>query len=263
MTITNPVFHRKFFSELRLPPCHKDNRTDLTLRIKVGFAFLDGPAKPLRGEPFDTIPWTPGTQTHFSARFKQVVEKAWSNKFYIEFPDQSDPQQALPALDYAQFVNPKSKDGKQPYVTCHLAIDVVTEHPHLALMVYRIAPFQGRFGAFTWPEKPDQIGVIQMGDRAVRSEFTRARHDWHLYRQIAAAHEVGHFLGNEHVNASDPQCLAGSPNAPICYGADPYERRDMMGDGHRVGVGLAGYWLQAMRLHTGNPNWAAVNKRPR
>jgi hypothetical protein len=70
------------------------------------------------------------------------------------------------------------------------------------------------------------------------------------------------MLGLGHVNADAPVCRR-DPNADICYGEHPRQRRDIMGAGTVVHGGHARRWLEAIRLHTRHEHgWRATHVEP-
>ena len=260
MPVTYSIKTAAFDSELGAQPDPKDNATTLTVVLRLEVTAIDArTAQDLDGKIFRAKAWSDGEVRQYLADFKKTVQDCWSNQFFIMFPDPGNPLEAMSAVDFQRFVHPLQKE-KKPYLTCNLLIRFTDKNGHARVNILNLVPGQGRFhGRITRaPGSPD---TVTLGNDAV-TVFTQQFGPRDEYSQIPAAHEVGHLLGLDHVNAKHPQCKIDK-NAEICYGGTPYERNDIMGVGWAVTGDHAKTWLKAIALHTGHEKgWTASHLSP-
>ncbi|MCH2201847.1 MAG: hypothetical protein MK102_07745 [Fuerstiella sp.] len=225
------------------PPSCTDRPTNN--RISIGTDW----ANDLHGRVFRINQWGSSAFQHFRTRFKREVEQAWNKRIFILFPDQTNRNQALNPTDYRSLQNLSLIGRKPPFLRCRLRIDLVphTTRHHALMHVLNVASGQScQFQAFVGR----RAGGVDEG---------------FLTNQCSArtlAHETGHLLGLDHVNADDPRCR-NNRHASICYGETERERRDVMGTGTVVHGGHARRWLEAIRQHTRHqPGWQATHIDP-
>ena len=229
-------------------------------QIKTGFV-ADGSKEQTK---FAAESWMRRDFAKYKADFKRLVELSWNNQIILLPPE--DPKDGLSDADYMDLVaNPRLP----AYVECSLAIRFVDNlgSANAAIQVVhlqrqddptvnrRVMPMPGEeeFRSFAW--------LITNED--IHRRTAQAGYRWPNIRtsQIAAAHEVGHWLGRptplgsldrfvKHIDA-DKFDKTGSDYDDLQYGGTPGHFASLMGGGSLATEYDAAPWLNRVGLHTG------------
>ncbi len=230
--------------------------------ISGGRASLDGQEVAFEREDGSEIvltTWPRGEFAPWCADYECVVQDGWNNKIWL-----------VPSGPWAGAIPDPTGSGLTlvPAVRCCLNIELVTsgEHVHCDVAHLALSHAAGGFRTSTAPV-PDAAGrlqrVLQRMDcfppgsggrlKADNLDLTPKRGT----NQIAALHEMGHYLGLHHVNHGGP----GDP-----YGTDAGQRKSLMGAGTEIRSAHGWPWLNRLRQHSltvSSGRWGAVTVRPR
>lgn len=226
--------------------------------MKKGFVF-DGDNPPTR---FAARRWMRGEFEDFKATFKRVVELSWNNQIVMLPPD--DPADGLDDAQYLEFVS-------NPNIAAHavgsLKIILVEDlaHANVAMQVVRLdrdenvyagkrfvmaLPGEGEFRSWAWTITNEDV---------FRKTTTSYRWPNVTMSQIAAAHEIGHWLGRpvalgdmdryvEHIDAKKyPKTHPDYDE--LQYGGTASRRLSLSGVGSLVTEYDARPWLNRIRRH--------------
>jgi hypothetical protein len=244
-----------------------ENASTLTIILRITFMMLN-PAEKVRkikdhsGREFNILPWADADFRHYVAEFKESVETTWNDKIFILVPDPNDPTIALPKADYDAFQHrdKRIRERYPPFIRCALEIVPMKEETgsHASFYIVRLPPGSPVFGSYTHQKTKTGRDHNLLTNQDV--EIRKREDEDDLYYQTAS-HEVGHMLGLHHINRQAAACLDG--NEEICYGATPYQARDIMGKGMGVDADSAGPWLDCIGELTSHPDgWKASHLSP-
>jgi hypothetical protein len=200
----------------------------------------------------------------YKADFKRVVELSWNNQIILLPPE--DPKDGLSNADYLALVG----NSRMPaHVECSLTIGFVDNlgSANAAIQVVhlqrtddptinrRVMPMPGEeeFRSFAW--------LITNED--IHRRTTSGGYRWPHMRiaQVAAAHEVGHWLGRPtplgnadrfvgHIDG-DKYAKTDPDYDELQYGGTAGHYASLMGGGSLATEYDAAPWLNRVRRHTG------------
>ena len=233
---------------------------DTRAQVKTGFV-ADGSKEQTK---FAAKSWMRRDFAKYKADFKRVVELSWNNQIILVPPE--EPKDGLSDADYMDLVaNPRMP----AHVECSLTIRFVDNlgSANAAIQVVHLKreddpainrtvmplPGQEEFRSFAW--------LITNED--LHRKAGLSGHRWPNIRttQIAAAHEVGHWLGRptplgnldryvEHIDAS--KYAKDNPDYDeLQYGGTAGHYASLMGGGSLATEYDAAPWLNRVRRHTG------------
>ncbi len=196
--------------------------------------------------------WLVKEFNEFKITFKRMVELSWNNQMILLPPNEIKDGDGLTDRDYLQFVG---KPEVPAHIRCALDIQLMPLGP--APVVIEAARLDTR-----------QDHRFRSFQRLITNEdveFTTSR-DYHwpslAINQVAAAHEVGHWLGGvgsktdenrylQHVDAEYCSTLPEDQKDDECeYGHTGGKRIAMMGAGTLVTEYEARPWLTRIQRHT-------------
>ena len=233
----------------------------LTLRIRMrlrqvgatDYAWTDenGVAQTTR-----TIEWDDGRAiSWFRDRLKSVVEEAWSGRIYLR-PNKewAGSQTYVDSLqDHVRLA---------PSIQCRLVLDLDfgSRTPHVTVNVVRLPRDEnGRPTGFARSNMhaPYSINAVQrfcswhfglaIGNLDTGDVLPKSS------GQIAAAHEIGHYIGLAHVNAREARRRGLDPNGTLAYCGSAHQASDLMGGGTEVVPWHAYPWCRRLRRHLTGP----------
>lgn len=232
---------------------------DTPQQIRTGFV-VDGSKEQTK---FAAQSWMRRDFAQYKADFKRVVEMSWNNQIILLPPE--DPKDGLSDADYRALVaNPRMP----AHVECSLAIRFVDSvgSANAAIQVVhlkraddptvnrRIMPLPGEeeFRSFAWLITNEDIH---------RKKTSDYRWPNLPMSQIAAAHEVGHWLGRptplgnldryvDHIDANKYDKTAKDYDE-LQYGGTAGHYASLMGGGSIATEYDAAPWLNRVRRHTG------------
>lgn len=180
----------------------------------------------------------------FKIKFKRMVELAWNNQLILLPPDGSAPAATISDDTFRDFVSGRTVAA---HVRCGLEIELVSTANkkgfHAWIEAVRLAkPAAGAFRSYAVRITNEDVDFSTSGS----------------LRQIAAAHEVGHWLGKP-VGMTEPDRFL--PHVDPEYGRTLGKRMAMMGMGSLVtSFEAAPFLLRAVR-HTGlMTGWGVMHR---
>jgi len=250
------------------------------LNLVFSTHLADSPAQFRRGTvtdgnglAFRGRSWLRAEFDRYRVRFKQAVEASWNNQLILIPPD--DPRDGLTDAEYRDdYIGDPAKPA---HVECALQVDLVNANPNAAMQVLRLDrdepkgfrrqsaipdPEHGPFRPYAWLiTNEDVFPTITRDYRWPSLTFS----------QVAAAHELGHWLGRPARLGTEERMLMhveydkhpkDDPDfAEEQYGTKPGTYGAMMGAGSMVTDYEAAAWLNRMRRHSGALfGWQAIHR---
>lgn len=228
---------------------------NLYIIIKVYMNRYDPPGgsgtvQDVGGTSRNVVSWSSDSEFRaYCQNFKRVVENAWNNKLWM-----------IPSRDWgANYLS------YRPNVRCCMRISLESSagNAHLNIRCVKLAASETSHRSSM--SRRTHRGFLDNLD-VQSSDNTTNLLPGITFSQIAAAHEIGHYLGLSHVN--NPSCIQQdiSTNQSQCYGGTHHQANDIMGRGMRVEAWHARPWRnrinQHLRLRNKLPNWRATRHRP-
>ncbi len=203
--------------------------------------------------------WPDDEWRQFKSQFKPTIENAFNDKLWLT-PDR------FWGADFPYNRSPTHR----PNVRCCLTIQPVAtaSEAHLRIScvhtVHTLSFTQGAFGGFRsnmmvsdWRSHLARALGLQQTDGLLNQDDLRAARTVVAPSQTTAVHELGHYLGLNHVN--------GLTNDLIGYGANRHQQDDLMGGGNRVENWHAFPWTKRIANHLINDcrstRWQASRHR--
>jgi len=262
----------RYDSELLTARVNAMRNADLVLIIRV---FYD-PYHPAGGHGQITDAWNqqvPVVSWSSTAQFddwcdqcEEAAEGTWNDKLWL-----------VPSSTWGYDWPPSGEPTHRPNVKCGLDLRRTRDRnqAHLRLRCYRLAAgaaYRSSMCAASAYQAPMCVhdphrGYFDDAD-ALPTQYFGASGDSHF--QVTIAHEIGHWLGLNHVNQGGAGCVVGGET--ICYGSTSRQREDVMGMGSRVEAWHALPWKRRIGQHVlyGDPEWLrqelhwhATSARPR
>jgi hypothetical protein len=259
-----------------LPPKMRDMiwRPRINTAIKTHIAnspsdIRRGVIKDADGEPFTARSWMKSEFDNYKRTFKRVVELTWNNQIILLPP--SDARYGLSDEDYDELIQSPRIPA---HVVCTLEIQFVdSSTANAQIRVARLdrEPSKQRVLMSRIGEGPFRSYALLLTNEDVeRSDTTSYRWPSIRMSQIAAAHEIGHWLGNptplttdrfrEHVDTDKP-FPADMEKDEAGYGIVPGRRAAIMGTGSLATAFEAEPWLDRIGKHSkGSTGWRFLHR---
>jgi hypothetical protein len=199
--------------------------------------------------------WLMHEWTAFKTRFKQMVEMSWNNQMIL-LPADSKAAGKSNGHDYHQLIsNPRAP----AYVECALDVDVSSSPGgHAEIEVVHLVDAR----------RPFRSWMRRITDTDVEFETSHMKKwpDRKIF-QVAAAHEIGHWLRDlnkhhfEHVDRAYAMTLPKDEQDDAEYGHVLGNRVAMMGAGNLCTEHEARPWLGRIRQHFGSiSGWTFMHR---
>lgn len=209
-----------------------------------------GTVRDVGGTSRNVVSWSSDSEfSAFCQNFKRVVENAWNNKLWM-----------IPSCDWgANYLS------YRPNVRCCMCIRLESSagNAHLSIRCVKLAASESMHrSSMSRRTHRGYLDDLDVQPRDITTNILPGS----TFRQTAAAHEIGHYLGLSHVN--NPSCIQQniSTNLPQCYGGNHHQSDDIMGRGMRVEEWHARPWKnrinQHLRISNKLPRWEASRHRP-
>ncbi len=239
-----------FNSVLSVSPRDGDGYATLDIRVATYLNpyRLDEAEEIVKQDERDVVlvRWSPQEWERWKRRFKEVVEFGWNNKLWL-----------VP-------IEPPSivwRGARYPNIRCQLTIGFVSrpDHAHMNCTVVRLRDDM----TFSRSEmRMDTFGgrlqsIFDSEDGYLDHLDLDARKDPMARGQIPAVHEMGHYLGLDHVNA---KAARRDPDKYDGYGRG-YQKSDVMGRGMRFDAWHAYPWIRRIKHHFLDDPIGAVSDR--
>lgn len=204
--------------------------------------------------------WTPAEWESFTIGFKREVEDIlnwpsmglWLQPSSLGLPDSRD--------ELAQFMSRRPLSPRfRPTVQCGLSVTLmptIGNHTHVTYKVLRLQEGEPEFREYTDNTRNLQDGGV-LTNRSLMPWPPRFGHRPHS----AVAHEIGHVLNLDHIDAHNPKCIHG--NELPCVGFGTPLQGNLMGMGNFVTTANAMPWLRAIYRLTSWTTWNATTTIPR
>ncbi len=229
------VNSRWFNSLLRTSPRDGDGYATLDIRIAT---YLN-PYQPADAEETVNqdkqkvvlVQWSSEEWERWKSRFKMVVESNWNNKLWL-----------VPIESRSVVWN----GARYPNIRCQLTIELMPqpEHAHMNCTVVRLRDDM-EFSRSSMRLGGYRVNVDKKADGYLDHKDLDPRDDSAARGQIPVVHEVGHYLGLDHVNAA---AARRNPDQYDGYGKG-YQGSDVMGGGMRFDRWHASPWIHRIKLH--------------
>ena len=195
--------------------------------------------------------WRSTQWRRFKIDFKRQVERIWN----VLWARPVDGNEDL-WMQYLIATTPKAKNLiviPPLKLALNLKIVDLPSEADLKILCLNTTRFFRSWSFFSW-EAGGNIAMLDRND--VHMERPADRYG--SRRFLAAAHEIGHYLGFHHVAANIPGNPHPAPkgtktNNDAEYGTTGRQRRNVMGDGARVEPWNAAPWLNHIHRHFSGP----------
>jgi len=197
-----------------------------------------GPVRDMNGMPFWCCTWLESEFNGFAIKFKKMVELSWNNQLILLPKARTGFIGEMSDAAYREFIG---RPDVPAHVECSMDIqlsDVLTlntgRSPHVVMDVVRLQhPAGGQFRSYQF---------------LITNEDLEFRRTTRSLLQVAAAHEIGHWLGSP-VPVTDIRRYV--PHADDDYGRTILGKgMALMNAGQLVTEFEARPWLERVRLHT-------------
>jgi hypothetical protein len=207
-----------------------------------------GPVADANGQPVLCRSWVASEWTEFTKRFKHTVENAWNNQMRFIPIELGGPKGTLTDADFRRLIgNPKVA----AHVDGVLEIDLQATGAHAMIEVAHLET----------PKTSFVQRMTRVSDECVQAGvqiFTAgaARGITGQTNQIAAAHEVGHWLRDPgqdllpHIDQAYADTLPAEERNEVSYGKNLSNFYGIMGGGSLATPYEARPWLSRLSEHT-------------
>jgi hypothetical protein len=197
--------------------------------------------------------WTEAEFNSFKITFKRMVELSWNNQLFLVPPDNGPDDHGLSDDDYLKFV---SSPKVPAHVECALDVELMPALRSSEAVIEAVRLVKRENHTFhSWQHMITNEDIEFQSRRDSRWPSLG-------FHQIAAAHEVGHWLAGP-APLTDPQRYLPHIDSEYCsklpgyqvnddcdYGHTPSKRAGIMGDGNLVTEYEAKPWLYRMMRHS-------------
>jgi hypothetical protein len=196
-----------------------------------------GTVRDMDGMPFSCCTWLEADFNAFAIKFKKMVELSWNNQLILLPPARTGFIGEMSDAAYREFIG---KPDIPAHVECRMDIqlsNVFAPHgraPHVVMDVVRLQnPAGGKFRSYQF---------------LITNEDVEFRSTTRSLLQVAAAHEIGHWLGSP-VPVTDIRRYVPHPDED--YGRTILGKAmALMNAGQLLTEFEARPWLERVRLHT-------------
>jgi hypothetical protein len=159
------------------------------------------------------LPWTPKEWSIWAYRFKSIIERSWSEKFWLTTPA------SLSELEVAA-----GGSKRRVQLHCVLRVDIANAaSAHHKIKVVKTNAPPGSFPSNSTMYAKQDVNVELPATHGWPKPFT------------AVVHEIGHTLGLHH------SCEQTTPSAPYCALTDPASN-EVMAQGNELRPAYATPW---------------------
>ena len=197
--------------------------------------------------------WLVPEWNRFKIEFKRVVERSWNNQMFLLPPEGKDGD-ALSDADYRQLIgNPRIA----AHVECALDIELMPATAALTRRRFDLAHAQIEVVHLAEPGHPfrQEMHLISNESTQFKAHYNAKWPGVSTY-QVAAAHEVGHWLHSlaqtyfEHIDEEYANTLPPAQQDDAQYGHVLGKRVAQMGAGNLATQHEAKPWLERIARHT-------------
>ena len=235
-----------------IPPAHLAHSMESVRRGNV----VDANSTPVRCRSWLASEWV-----EFTKRFKQSVEHAWNNQMVFLPIGEGPPDDSLSDKDYRSLI---SSPKVHAHVTGALEINLLPMN-QIGHAVIEVAHLEE-------PNTDFRDRMNRITDESV--QFTRSKFTYGASRgitgrtgQIAAAHEIGHWLRNpndrvfDHIDRAYANTLPTQLQDKAQYGKTLGRYYSLMGGGSLASVHEARPWLTRLRRQsTLKTGWGYIHR---
>ena len=192
----------------------------IVLEWKVALVPVNGPSvKDSDGIAFGASNWGRGEWNAWTAKFKKMIESAWSERIWLSTPA---------SLHDLEVSDP---GGGKRRVNLHCVLKCVLSNSAAAHQIIRVVkaslPAVGVFRSDSRLLDKNDLNVDPVGTYSGQTKPF-----------VTAVHEIGHNLGFTHA------CQATTPATPYCVATDP-ESGEIMATGNELRARHAMPWQRA------------------